>query len=379
MVKQTKTNYSFKGLKINVTCASSHIPWLNEFLLPWLNSPSSIICERTIILVEDDTQFLSLSNQTQTILKDTKQQNVIGFLLDGSMVMLSIYRDVEGKPWLLDPKFKAFYQVDQEKIQIIVPTNYSEAKFMGARVIRELAMAKAIDNGVPILHGAAVGKQNKGILILGDRGAGKTSFSAYCMTRLGFDFIANDRVAILNDGQEEIQVHGIPTLIRIRRPTSELLPEVEWRRLSRPYSSRHPLSEALALNQDSCEDVQDDIFLSPTQYPWLLGVRTISEIPLRLLLFPCIVLENKAKDDKLYFERLSTQETYRLLQDNSFSRWLPEEKRRAFCLEENQPPDIAGIARVLQRMSQAIPAYRCFLTPNVYQDQESLSRLLENL
>jgi hypothetical protein len=375
MGNQTKINYTFEGFKINVICCSSHRPWLNEFLLPWLNSSNLVMIERTVILIENDTQFLSLSNQT--IKKDSAQENLVGFLLDGSVIMFSLYRDIEGKSWLLDPQFKAFYRIDQEKIEIIVPNNCNEAKFILARVIRELAIAKALDNGVPVLHGSSVGKQNQGILILGDRGAGKTSFSAYCMNRLGFDFIANDRVAVLNDEVGKFQVHGIPTLIRIRRPTSELLPEVNWRRLSRPYSSRHSLSEALSLNEDYYGDVSEHIFLSPAQYHWLLGVKALASVPLRLLLFPCVVPDNQAQDDQLHFERLSTEETYKLLQNNSFSRWLPQGKKRAFVLKENQHPDLVGVDRVLQRMSQEIPAYRCFLTPNVYQDRESLARLLE--
>lgn len=63
-------------------------------------------------------------------------------------------------------------------------------------------------NGYSIIHGACVSKDNEAIIISGDKRCGKTTTLINLLDR-GYDFIANDRLAIKKVGEEFI-VHGIP-------------------------------------------------------------------------------------------------------------------------------------------------------------------------
>ncbi|GAA1899479.1 hypothetical protein GCM10009716_06630 [Streptomyces sodiiphilus] len=63
-----------------------------------------------------------------------------------------------------------------------------------ARVSRELIRAQLIDQGWCLLHAsAAVLPGGQAVLVLGNRGAGKTT-TAFCLTTVGAELLANDRV-----------------------------------------------------------------------------------------------------------------------------------------------------------------------------------------
>ena len=74
--------------------------------------------------------------------------------------------------------------------------------------------------GLMPLHGACVGSGGRGLLLLGDSGAGKTTASLYCLLR-GMDFLSEDSVLVTPDS---MLATGVPNFVHIRRDSLGSLP-----------------------------------------------------------------------------------------------------------------------------------------------------------
>lgn len=89
-------------------------------------------------------------------------------------------------------------QVDAEKhkMQVSAPSDV----FGNGRVLAYLALSLIErlrqEDGEFMMHGAAVSKDGKGILLLGDRGDGKTSIALTLCREFGYQLIANDLVVL---------------------------------------------------------------------------------------------------------------------------------------------------------------------------------------
>jgi hypothetical protein len=75
------------------------------------------------------------------------------------------------------------------------------------------------------VHGGCVALDGRGVVLLGDSGAGKSSLS-YACARAGWTYIADDASFLLNGGSERIIV-GNCHQVRFRPTASELFPEIE--------------------------------------------------------------------------------------------------------------------------------------------------------
>jgi hypothetical protein len=73
------------------------------------------------------------------------------------------------------------------------------------------------------LHAACVVRQNKGVLLAGNSGAGKSSLS-YACARRGWTFVSDDASAFRRDSPRPLVI-GHPQKFRFREPVGELFPE----------------------------------------------------------------------------------------------------------------------------------------------------------
>jgi len=74
--------------------------------------------------------------------------------------------------------------------------------------------------GLMPLHGACVGSGGRGLLLLGDSGAGKTTASLHCLLR-GMDFLSEDSVLVTPDS---MLATGVANFLHIRRDSLKSLP-----------------------------------------------------------------------------------------------------------------------------------------------------------
>jgi len=75
------------------------------------------------------------------------------------------------------------------------------------------------------VHAACVALNGRGVLLLGDSGAGKSSL-AYACARAGWTFIADDSISLLNGGHERVVI-GNCHQMRFRTTAAELFTELK--------------------------------------------------------------------------------------------------------------------------------------------------------
>jgi hypothetical protein len=78
----------------------------------------------------------------------------------------------------------------------------------------------ARSQGLMPLHGACVGRDGRGLLLVGDSGAGKSTASLHCLLR-GMDFLTEDSVFVTPD---RLLATGVANFLHIRRDSLHSLP-----------------------------------------------------------------------------------------------------------------------------------------------------------
>ena len=101
----------------------------------------------------------------------------------------------------------------------------------GIRVIRDIVKALAEDSGGVMVHAAAFKKNDKGVLLIGGKGSGKTTLSLKFLYEYGCSEVSRDRV-ILRPEKQSFYIYGWPnyynlTLRTMRdfSKTRSMLPE----------------------------------------------------------------------------------------------------------------------------------------------------------
>jgi hypothetical protein len=74
-------------------------------------------------------------------------------------------------------------------------------------------------HGLMPLHAACVGYRGRGILLLGESGAGKSTASLHCLLR-GLDFLSEDSVLVTPD---TLLATGVPNFLHVRRDSLRFL------------------------------------------------------------------------------------------------------------------------------------------------------------
>jgi hypothetical protein len=117
------------------------------------------------------------------------------------------------------------------------------------------------------IHAACVRLEDKGVLLCGDSGAGKSSL-AYACARKGWMFLSDDSTRLIRKSNRPI-VLGNPYQIRFRDSAVELFPELRNRRLSRrihgKLSIEMPTASMPAIRSITESSVDHIVFLKRGQ------------------------------------------------------------------------------------------------------------------
>lgn len=103
-----------------------------------------------------------------------------------------------------------------EMVSVVAACTNGPPPFLAlVRTLRNHVACRRLENGELFLHGAAVKTESGGILLLGDRRAGKTTQLCELLTQHSAKFISNDRVFLSSDSQ----ISGVPVSVNLRQPT----------------------------------------------------------------------------------------------------------------------------------------------------------------
>ena len=138
----------------------------------------------------------------------------------------------------------------------ILKGNIGEESFLKRLpfIFYNLAERKRQEMGMITVHAAAVAKDDKGILIVGDKGAGKTSLMlAFCLNQ-GFKIIGNDMI-VISGKENPLLVSG-----------------------SRQINVRLPVAKTFGLDTSNVNAIKNDGIAYEIKYPFLpadLGIETM--------------------------------------------------------------------------------------------------------
>src|SRR5262249_4195642 len=121
---------------------------------------------------------------------------------------------------------------------------------------------------VPV-HAACVNFAERGVLLCGDSGAGKSSLAYACASR-GWTFVADDTISLIR-AQRERRVIGNPHRIRFREAGVELFPELRRHNVVEQISG----DRAIELATANVPEISTAI-ISPVHYVVFLNRRDCS-------------------------------------------------------------------------------------------------------
>ena len=94
-------------------------------------------------------------------------------------------------------------------------------------LLRLIRSAWMLGRDALIVHGCVMEKHGRGIIVAGEKRAGKSTSLLNLCSRKGYDVIANDRLLLeLNRPGERLRAVGVPTVVNLRRETLRPFPEL---------------------------------------------------------------------------------------------------------------------------------------------------------
>lgn len=104
-------------------------------------------------------------------------------------------------------------------------TNPESARYWAARLVRQTMTAQLLAGGAVYAHAAAFSHRGRGVLIIGPKGAGKTTTLVTSLRLLGGDYVTNDRL-LLGRESGELLGRAWPAHMRVGVGTLLAIPDL---------------------------------------------------------------------------------------------------------------------------------------------------------
>lgn len=108
------------------------------------------------------------------------------------------------------------------RISVWVPPGAGESKYAVARIVRSLLMSLARKDGWIQVHASCFAVGGRGVLVCGEKGAGKTTILLTALRALGCTYVGNDRL-MLEPTFGGFVAHGLPYSPSVRTKTLDAL------------------------------------------------------------------------------------------------------------------------------------------------------------
>jgi hypothetical protein len=254
---------TFAGHSITTTSEQAPpLEWIEEYHSPFFEhhwQEKRLTPHLEIVSVNSEDLALNrLSGKDATIVK--------GFL------GRSLYKwhDSNGSHWLHPGRC---WIRRSEDFLIGINPGAEEAVFEPARLLREIAVQKMLATGAVKLKGnVVVTRDGRGILILGDKGSGKTIVTLNELSS-GGAFIGNSRV-LVKCNSRTVEGIGLPITIRIGEDTIKAIDG-----LARWYSGYPESSQLKIASYDEQVRIRK-IELTPRELAGALGVMIVPSVVL---------------------------------------------------------------------------------------------------
>jgi len=370
-VRRAERPYDWPNLRIVAESPDRmHLDWLDEFLNPSFAAESSRGGDYCVRLVPDTERYRQAS---ESCFADGK---VDVFVQDTSVVRLPAVR-VRGHWEVFDENYRAVYRVGDldSPIEIIHPGTGAAVRGGLMRVVRELAMNHAWQEGDYILHAACVNLDHRGVIIAGPKGAGKTTLLVHLLGADNAQYVTNDRLLVrTQDGSAEVR--GVPTIVCLREELFRFFPGLRERLMDGWYRWLLTLKECSAKPHPPPRPWPDGrIGISPAQFCALLSRPAVESANPRTVVFP----EITRRAGSVNLTPLSAEETASRLLASLFAAGHGTIRSSLFGNQTRQPQDRRDLTEACADLARSVQGYRCELGLDVTYDRSDARLLMEKL
>jgi Ser/Thr protein kinase RdoA (MazF antagonist) len=275
--------YRYPGLTIRVESPEpAHLAWLDEFLTPAFARADGAAWDRRVTLDADRARH------AETLARGPCPSGArpVCFVLDGRAVAHPEWQAGGPERIVFDQSYRAFYCVRPGggDVRVLTDGGVARSRVALMRVVREVAMGASVEGGALLLHAAAFAAGERGIVLAGPKGCGKTTLLLHALAAGKTRFVSNDRVVVRVDDDGDALARGLPTMVAVQPGTLAMFPDVAAR--VRPF--RHHLTIAEAAAAALPARPARAASLTPAQLCDALGVSAQAEARLWRIVFPCV-------------------------------------------------------------------------------------------
>ena len=351
----SQTTYRFGPVATEVDIDDPAVAlWLAEFLCPWFSAEAPNGVAPNVRMTSSGERFSTLAR----LEAERHPQPLACFRLDRKVVSCPGWIEPEGTIFAADQDFGCYYHVQGNQVEVISRPQDRPARIGLMRVVRELAIQRALSRSEALdLHAAAFVFHGRAILLAGDKNAGKTTLLAHALTSPHTALVANDRVIV--DGR--LEARGVPTVVSVRADTEQNFPAL-GRGLPRRAVLFHKDESAPA--DFARAGIERPLVLSLAQFATQLNSRLEPSAPVSAILFP----EISPTTSGWSFSSMDPAEAAARLRRNIYGGALASGTEAIFQRMTGALPSLSQRELLVDRLAAAVPAVRCLLGKGAYNE-----------
>ena len=367
-------NFQYRDLTVSVSTADpTQLSWLEEFLCPQFAIAYGGSPNCHVAVVMDTRQYMDTFRRGPR--PDGRHINC--FALDTGLVRLPMWQSLDDTQVIFDREFKLFYVVnpDRSQVRILAPSGSRSVRTALMRLVREFAMTSSVRAGALIIHGAAFGVGDRGVVIAGPKKAGKTTLLMHVLQHVAARFVSNDRVvAAWEDGSPTL--YGMPTIVTVRQQGARRLRFLHERILASSYHERYTLAETgQRIGRVDRPDRYGRWSMSPAQFCELLQVRPLAQVPAYALVFPRVT----GQPGIIELNHLSADEAAVQLASALFRAHSSLKTAEMLTSADGPPRERASFDNLCRQLASGVRSFTCALGREAYQSGDSAEALVKQI
>jgi hypothetical protein len=355
-----RRDFHFAGHAFRVEADERPLLWLHEFVAPQFAVRDIGQPDQTIRFIVDRDEHARLAGHGP----HAHQRTIACFTLDSGIVRARVW-DVPGAGEVVfDDERQVFYRrwpSDPSVVEIIAAHDAGLARVALMRVVREYAMLYAARAGWLMLHAAAVCVEGNAFVIAGPKRAGKTTVLLHALCNEKGAYVSNDRVA-LQSGPSGLTVHGIPTIMSIRKESTAWFGDLDARLGAVRYDARRTVADRNAEGEVTVPMPARPWSLSPGQLCHLLGVESRASARVAAVLFPRVEASTRGTS----FQELEGEQTLDAWRGALFRSCPPDGMFRIGDGVDEESE--AAMGELPAGVPGKVPSILCSLGPDAYRD-----------
>lgn len=276
----------------------------------------------------------------------------------------------DGRLVVDEHRLGAFYVLENGRVEVLAASETSRVRTATMRVVRELAVARALGDPACILvHAAAAAASSGAVLFAGPRESGKTTTLASVVRATRTAFLANDRT-LLRRGADGWTAYGIPTIVNVRPGTLALLPDFAAAIGGIAAGPDRTVAEARAAHASGT--ATGAAKMSVAQLAAALDADRAGPTPLAAIVLP----DRRAAHDEVAIERLTRADAAHGIATARFGQHADRDVPTAFArlADAARPP--GAEEALLARLAVEVPCFTARLGIGALRTAAGGTRLL---